>query len=422
MNLTFFFEIVAISSLTVLIYIYIGFPILLFVFSKLIRCNKISKAHNRPSVTLLISCYNEEDIIGDKIFNSLNLEYPANKLEIVVISDGSTDRSDSIVMEFEKNGVRLIRQEGRLGKTCGLNLGMSQIKNEIVVFSDANAMYEKTALIHLVENFNDTKVGYVVGRALYAEANSTSAGLSESSYWNYEIWIKKLESKIHSVVGGDGAIYAIRRELYEPLRPSDINDFVNPLQIISKGYKGIYEPAAICYEKAAGTFSKEFKRKARIVNRSFSGLLRVPEALNPLRTGIFSLLLFSHKVLRWFSGIFCTIFFICGIYLAVKGHTTYQIAMISLSFVIILAYIGYLHRNTEKTWSIFYYPYYAILIHLAALCGIYERLRGSTKVNWEHHRSENIKFQTQDRLITIVHFLFVLYFLFLIYLTQLLVE
>ena len=241
----------------------------------------IAKDAIRPSVSLLISCYNEEAIIRQKLENALQLNYPAGKMQIVVISDGSTDRTDDIVAEFQQSGIRLVRQEGRLGKTCGLNLAMTKIDSDIVVFSDANAMYHQDAIVRLVENFNDPSVGYVVGEARYVNTSTSSASTSENTYWQYEIMIKKMESKVHSVVGGDGAIYATRRELYEPLEQTDINDFVNPLQIIAKGYRGVYEPAAICYEDPAGDFAREFKRKTRIVNRSFSAILRIPAVLNP---------------------------------------------------------------------------------------------------------------------------------------------
>ena len=373
-------------NLLLLFYIFFGYPLLLFILSYFKPAPAIDKGAIRPSVSLLISCYNEEKSIRQKMENALQLSYPAGKLQIVVISDGSTDRTDAIVAEFQQSGVRLVRQEGRLGKTCGLNLAMTEIDSDIVVFSDANAMYRQDAIIRLVENFNDPSVGYVVGEARYTNTGASSASTSENTYWQYEILIKKLESRVHSIVGGDGAIYAIRRELYEPLEQTDINDFVNPLQIIAKGYRGVYEPTAICYEDAAGDFGREFKRKTRIVNRSFSGILRVPAALNPLTTGLYSLQLLSHKVLRWFSGLF-TLNVISGILcLAFIGHLAFQFIALIMIIFLISAYIGFLCKDQSRTLPVFYYPYYLILVKTASLNGILKSIKGSVQVTWEHHR------------------------------------
>jgi cellulose synthase/poly-beta-1,6-N-acetylglucosamine synthase-like glycosyltransferase len=381
--------ILSISSLAILIYIYIGYPILLCILSALIPAKKITKSPIRPSVSLIISCYNEEDVLREKLANSFALEYPQNKLEICVVSDASSDRTDEIAKEYSEKGVRLIRVDGRIGKTACLNVAVPQTTGEIVVFSDANAMYKSNAIGHLVENFSDDQVGYVVGEARYADANTTSAAQSEDSYWQYEMMIKKMESRLHSMVGGDGAIYAIRRELYEQLENTDINDFVNPLQIIAKGFRGIYEPEAICYEDTSGSFSKEFGRKVRIVNRSFNGLLRVKSVLNPFKTGIYSFQIISHKLLRWFSSYFLLILAISTVLLAVQGIIVFQYAAVFMATFLVLADIGYLLSAYSKIWPIFYIPYYFINVNAAAFVGINRRLRGETQIIWKHHRLTN---------------------------------
>ena len=257
-----FFSILAYGAICLLVYIYFGYPFFLFILSKCTKNTKITKAKIRPSVSLIISCFNEEKVIRDKLENSLSLHYPKQKLQIVVVSDASSDKTENIVREYASQGIKLIRQKERLGKTAGLNLAVSQTTSEIIVFSDANAIYDRNAVIKLVENFADEDVGYVVGHAKYLKRNN-SAARSENTYWRYETFIKNMESKLHSIVGGDGAIYAIRRQLYEPLQHTDINDFVNPLQIILKGYRGVFEPEAICWEETSGSFRKEFNRKIR---------------------------------------------------------------------------------------------------------------------------------------------------------------
>ncbi len=379
--------ILACSSLLLVMYVYVGYPFLLFCLQYVVPEKKIRQDPDaRPFVTLIISCFNEEKVIEEKLKNSLALKYPTNLLEIIVVSDASTDQTDKIVRSFSSEQVRLIRQNERLGKTSGLNLAVSEARGEILVFSDANAMYEPDALLHLVAYFADETVGYVVGEARYKDPEATAAGKSEGVYWRYEIALKTMESKLHSIVGGDGAIYAIRRELYKELLATDINDFVNPLQIIAKGYRGIYAPWAICWEDASGVFSKEFNRKVRIVNRAFSGLFRVKEVLNPFRTGIFALEIISHKLLRWLVPFFLLCFLGSSLVLAWQGITVFQyVCWLGLLFCW-LAYGGFLFSKSGRTLPLFHYPYYFILVNLASLIGVIRSLRGNVQSTWNPPR------------------------------------
>ena len=186
----------------------------------------------------------------------------------------------------------------RGGKTLGLNAAVAAATGEIVVFSDANAMYGRDVIRKLVRNFADPAVGAVVGESTYVDPEVESER-SEGLYWRYETAIKRLESEVGSVVGGDGAIYAVRRALYEPMRADALSDFVNPLQVVRGGHRCVYEPAARSYERAADDFGKEFRRKVRIVNRAWRALWRLRGLLNPLRHGLFAWQLLSHKLLRW---------------------------------------------------------------------------------------------------------------------------
>ena len=384
----FFLHTITLASLTLLVYMYAGYPLLLTVISLLFPAPPVRKREITPTISLIISCYNEESILEEKINNSLSLDYPKERLEIIVVSDGSTDRTDKIAQSYRDQGVRLIRQEGRLGKTMGLNLAVPQARGEILVFSDANAMYDKQALRRLAAPFTDDTVGYVVGEARYTDTGKTSAAATENTYWKYEIFIKKMESRLHSMVGGDGAIYAIRHFLYEPLKHTDINDFVNPLQIIAKGYRGIYEPEAICHEEAAGSFDKEFRRKRRIVNRAFSGLMRVKKVLNPMASGIFCFEIISHKLLRWFSPFFLMAMTIAANILALRGDPLGQALAAITDAGIILSIVGYLaSRKDYSAPGIFFLPYYFTAVNIASLLGILQSFRGDVQVTWETVRS-----------------------------------
>lgn len=376
-----------VGSFVVLIYIYAGYPVFLFLLSSLFPKKEINKKPIRPSVSLVISCFNEEGNLREKLDNSLLLDYPKDKIKIYVVSDASSDSSDEIAKEYSDKGVRLIRVEGRRGKTACLNVAVPKTNGKIIVFSDANSMYAPDAISHLVKNFADDQVGYVVGEAQYRDAALTASAKSENSYWQYEMLLKKMESRLHSMVGGDGAIYGIRRELYEELLDTDINDFVNPLQIIAKGFRGIYEPDAICYEDTSGSFAKEFGRKVRIVNRSFSGLLRVKSVLNPFHTGIFSFQIISHKLLRWFAPYFLLTFVISSALLAAKGIFLCQCITALTAFFLVFADIGHLLSFYSKIWPIFSIPYYFVSVNVAAFIGINRTLRGETQITWKHHRA-----------------------------------
>ncbi len=393
--MTTFILFITLISICVPIYVYIGYPALLFILTKIKQPRSVNTANITPQVTMFVSCYNEEDVIEKKIHDCLALDYPAENIEFVFVSDGSDDNTDDIVKKYSNNPnqdkrIRLIRQEGRLGKTSGLNLAMSQTESELVVFSDANAMYEPQAIKQLVRNFNDEEVGYVVGAALYTDGSENSAASSENAYWEYEMALKKMETQLHSVVGGDGAIYAIRRKLFINLDREDINDFVNPLQIIAQGYRGIFEPEAKCYEETAGDFEKEGNRKERIVNRSFRGLMKVKEVMNPFKTGFFSLEIISHKLLRWLIPAFFFVAAIGSIYLSLANiYIFHIITLLGLTFLCLALYgQSQAQKKEEHIHAIFYYPYYFMLVNIKSLKGIIAALKGNIQVTWSTPRDK----------------------------------
>jgi cellulose synthase/poly-beta-1,6-N-acetylglucosamine synthase-like glycosyltransferase len=272
-------------SVGVIGYVYAGYPALLWLIVRLRGARPIHRADISPRVSLVISAFNEAHVIRQKLDNALALRYPRERLEIVVVSDASDDGTDEIVQEYEPRGVRLFRQPERGGKTRGLNAVLPTLSGEIVVFSDANAMYRPDALAMLVRNFADPEVGCVTGEAQYTAGDGAAADRGERVYWDYEIQIKRLETAVGSMVGGDGAIYAIRHSLWRPLPENAINDFLNPLQIVAEGWRGVYEPQAVCFEETAGAARSEYKRRVRIVSRSWRAVFQARQALNPLRTG-----------------------------------------------------------------------------------------------------------------------------------------
>lgn len=381
-------EIFTLTSFLILCYIYIGYPLLLALLVKIIKPTQHTFDKDYlPSISMITACFNEEDVIREKINNCIAIDYPEDKLNFIFVSDGSEDNTDAIICEYEQQGIQFLRQEGRLGKTSALNLATKETDRDILVFSDANAMYTTEAIRKLARHFSNPKVGYVVGAALYKEQNE-AASKSESNYWDYEIALKKMESDLSSVVGGDGAIYAARRELYHDLDKDDINDFVNPLQIVAQGFKGVFDAEAICYEEAAGSFDKEARRKQRIVNRSFNGLMKVKQVMNPFRTGLFSLQVISHKLLRWLAPLFIITFAVGSILLALLDNSAYKVISNLGIFFLWLAMLGHIYRNNSYLPKVLYIPYYFIMVNYYSLMGVLNALKGNIQITWSSPREK----------------------------------
>ncbi|MBZ5695439.1 MAG: glycosyltransferase family 2 protein [Acidobacteriia bacterium] len=368
-------------------YTYAGYPLLLWAFARLFPHREATPVEPLPRVTLIISAYNESAVIAEKLDNTLALDYPRKQLEIIVVSDSSSDGTDGIAAGYAARGVRLIRQPDRLGKSCGLNLGVAKATGDIIVFSDANAIYCHDAIHQLVRHFSDPRVGYVVGNARYMDyPGQPPSAESEGLYWKLETWLKQKESEFDSVVGGDGAIYAIRRELFTPLLATDINDFLNPLQIIARGYRGVYESAAVCFEDAGDSFEKEFHRKSRIVSRSLNALRRAPAVLLPWTQPRHWFSLISHKVLRWFAPVFLLILLLATI--ALWNSPFYRLFLLLQVGFYVLAAIGWLIESRASAPKILYLPYYFCLVNLASLIGIAKCFQGALSPTWETIRQQ----------------------------------
>jgi glycosyltransferase involved in cell wall biosynthesis len=298
-------------------YAYAGYPIILRAISLFQgdaggSVQSGAASGHLPRVSLFISAYNEESVIEAKILNSLSLNYPKDLLEIVVISDGSDDGTDGIVSRYARRGVVLKQYGGRIGKTACLNHAVPLAKGEIVVFSDANSEYDRNSLREMMNRFEDPKIGFVSGWTKYTAAKGGEAVGSLGMYSRLELLIKTYESMIGSCVGADGAIFAIRKELYCPLNAYDINDFVIPLLIIQQGFGGVLEGKAFCFETTAGSAKGEFQRQVRITNRTIRAIVNNRTLLNPRKFGIFSFELFSHKICRFLVPLFLIILFACS--------------------------------------------------------------------------------------------------------------
>lgn len=311
-------------------YTYIGYPVLLWIVTRLYD-NTSEQKPITPKLTLLISCYNEEQVIENKIRNSLELAYPQDKKEIIVISDASSDKTDEIVRKYHNKGAKLARFEGRIGKTACLNKIMPETNGEIIIFSDANSIYPENVLEKIVSYFADNQVGCVTGYTKYLQVEKDRLTESVGLYAKIEKWTKFFESKLGSCVGADGAIFAIRKSLFRPLKEYDINDFAIPLRVISQGYRVVLGENIFCWEKSADDLSGEMNRQVRITNRTIRALWNNRTLFNIIRYPLFSIQLISHKLFKFFSPLFLATLLLSNI--MVSGHSPFYVFTLSMQCI-----------------------------------------------------------------------------------------
>jgi cellulose synthase/poly-beta-1,6-N-acetylglucosamine synthase-like glycosyltransferase len=282
--------------------VYVGYPLLVWVLARAFGREPI-RGDIAPMVSLLIPAYNEEAHIEQKLRNSLALDYPKAQLEIVVASDGSTDQTNAIARGFAAQGVTLMDLRDNIGKSAMLNEVVPLLTGELVVFSDASSELEPDALRRLVRSFADPGVGAVSG--LYRLAGGASLrDEGEGLYWRYETFLKRQESWLHSILGGHGAFYAIRKALFRPLDGGAINDdYVIPMRVVEQGFRAVYEPSAVAWERELASMEGEFARRRRIAAGNCQQLAALWRLLDP-RRGWVALEFGSHKVLRTFAPVF----------------------------------------------------------------------------------------------------------------------
>jgi len=388
------FEILFWVSAGWLFYAYIGYPLVLFFLSSVLQMDRdlrfilyrgerraSADTGNWPGVTMIICAYNEESVIRGKIENSLALNYPPDKLEIIVASDGSTDATNEIARSYAHRGVKLIDYPERTGKIAVINRTVPLAAHGIVALSDANTMYEPDAIKHLVKHFARDDVGVVVGEMILKSPSREHKG--ESHYWHYEVVLKFMENKFGAILGANGGLYAIRKELFEPVPNSTIiDDFVIPLKIAEKGYRQVYSPEARGTEETARDVHAELVRRKRIAAGNFQSILLLWRLLNPLR-GYIAFTFVSHKIMRWLVPLFMIVMLVANIPLIIRPTYAALFALQVLFYG--SALIGWRARR-PRLRRICAMPYYFVSMNLGMAQGFFNFVRGKQKVTWEKIR------------------------------------
>lgn len=369
--------------LCVVLYIYVGYPVIVYVLARTAG-REVRKASIEPSVTVLIAAFNEEREIERTATNKLSQDYPAERLDIIVVSDGSTDRTDAIVKDLARQTggrLRFLRQEPRQGKTQALNMAVAEASGEILVFADANSIYAPNAIRRLMQNFADPSVGYVTGQMVYTNPGGSGIGEGSGAYMRYENLLRTLETRLGSVVGVDGGIDAVRRELYVPMRADQLPDFVLPLNVVEAGRRVVYEPEARLHEAALAGATDEFKMRVRVSLRAFWALFDKRNLLNPLRYPLFAWQLFSHKALRY--GAFIPLAGLLLFSVLVAGEHLFYLVFLVLQFLAYgLAAAGHVLSRSTKVAPKLLAPYYFVLLNLACAAAFWKFLNGQKMVTW----------------------------------------
>lgn len=366
------------TSIFFIFYAYAGYPLLLLIVS-VFRTIPTDKADIKPFVSLIITAYNEKSRIVRKIENTLELDYPAEKLEIIVASDCSTDGTDEIVRSYEAKGVNLVRAHERKGKENAQACAINEASGEIIIFSDVATVLMKDGISNIVKSFNDKTVGCVSSIDKFIDPDGRVSG--EGAYVKYEMVLRSLEGKVNSLVGLSGSFFAARKNVCKEWAtnlPSDFNTLLNSVKI---GLRGISDPNSIGYYYNISDESKEYERKVRTVLRGISAFMKSLNLLNPFRYGLFAWQIFSHKLCRWLVPFAMILSLISNVSIVAlyKPPLVYKLALIVQIIFYAVSLLGILARSTNPFIKI---PAFFFLVNSSILTAWYYYFKGESMVMW----------------------------------------
>ncbi len=376
-------------SVFVVLYTYIGYGLLLYLLLKLKAIIKGKKSNPEPgytpSLTLIVAAYNEAYCIEEKILNTLALNYPADKITIIFITDGSTDETPSIVAKYPQ--IMGMHQPGRNGKIAAVHRAMEQVNSEVVVFTDANTMLNKDALMLMCRHYIDPTVGAIAGEKRVQIDDTADATAGEGFYWKYESKLKKWDSELYSVVGAAGELFSIRTNLYTPVEPDTIlDDFMISMHIALKGYRIVYEPDAYASELASANTGEELKRKIRIAAGGVQSTIRLKSLLWPFKHPVLSFEYISHRILRWIVTPYMMIlaFILNALIVYSSGWSSIYGLMLGCQlFFYLAAFLGWILEQRQLKVKVFFIPYYFCLMNYAVVAGLLRYCFTEQSVLWE---------------------------------------
>lgn len=375
---------------SILFYSYLGYGIILYVLVRLKRrfppapCQPRQMQDSLPEITVLIAAFNEEDYIVEKIQNTLSLDYPGEKMHVLIVTDGSSDQTPDLVKKYPD--ITLLHQPQRQGKIAAVQRAMPFVSTDLVVFTDANTMLNQEALLKIVCHYQDPRVGAVAGeKRILSQEKEAANSAGEGIYWRYESALKRWDSELYSVVGAAGELFSIRKSLFEHV-PADtlIEDFYLTLRIAQRGYRVCYEPGAYALEGPSASIAEELKRKIRIAAGGIQAVVRLKALLNPFRFGLLSFQYISHRVLRWtLAPLALLLLLAANTALAWQGLVFYQIVLLLQAAFYVSAILGRICESQQLKVKAFFVPYYFFIMNYAVYKGFFRFLKGSQSVLWE---------------------------------------
>ena len=375
-------------SLFIVFYTFFGYGVLLYFLVKLrivLRGRRtIPQTAEWPTLTVFVAAYNEEDYIIEKIKNTLGLEYPADKVSYVFVTDGSTDRTPALVATYPQ--IKLMHQPARNGKIAAMHRAMQEVQTEIAIFTDANTALNKKALLNICRHYADKTVGAVSGEKRVEIDDVGDATAGEGFYWKYESKLKTWDSELYSVVGAAGELFSIRTALYEPVPPDTIlDDFMISMLVAQRGYRIVYEPAAYASETGSENIKEELKRKIRIAAGGIQSIVRLPKAINPFRNFVLFFQYLSHRVLRWTVTPFLMLLaLILNIIIVAQGRMgIYALLLVCQVAFYGSALLGWLFEKRKIKVKIFFIPYYFCMMNYAVIAGLNRYFAGKQSAAWE---------------------------------------
>lgn len=380
-------EVVFWTCLMIIFYTFVGYALLVWVLVRIRKLFVRPHQYNldfEPEVSLVIPCFNEAKFLAQKVQNCFELDYPKHKLNIIFITDGSDDGSNDYLKTVQ--GITLMHDDIREGKSVAENRAMQFIKTPFVIFSDANTRLNKEAVREIVKHYQDENIGAVAGeKRIVSKSQDSAPAAGEGFYWRYESHLKKLDSELHSVVGGAGELISFRSALFMPLEADTIlDDFVQSMRITLKGYRVVYEPKAFAEETASATVKEELKRKVRISAGAWQAMSRLGQAFNPFHNLAIAFSFVSHKVMRWTLAPLALVVLIpANYYLHTTAGGLYTCIWIAQLLFYVFTFFGWFFENRKVQLKILFIPYYFFMTNWCMYLGFFKFINGTQSAKWD---------------------------------------